>query len=147
MKICAKIIGVLSVLVLLLFICYKIAQDYGVEWATPAEENIVLREINTATPKRIVEIYFWATNHHSKRVLKALGLDIEGDEIRKLELISIKGLKSKTPDQKVFIVRFQAFIRFDKVSGFKNGNIVEWTFTVNRSKKDDRWQIGNYGWG
>lgn len=146
MKTCAKIFGVMCVLVLVFFVSYKIAQDHGVEWATPAEENIMLRQIDTATPKRIVDIYFWATNHHSKRVLRAVGVDVDGDEIRKLELISIKGLKSKTPDQKGFTVRFRAFIRFDMMSGFDNGDFVEWTFTLNRSKKDGHWQIGNYGW-
>jgi hypothetical protein len=146
MKICAKIIGVLSVLVLILFVCYKIAQDYGVVRATSAEESSMLHKLQKATPKEVIEICFWATNHHSKRVLKAVGADVDGDEIRRLELISIKGLKSKTPNEKVFAVRFQAFIRFDMESGFKNGDIVEWTFTLNRSKIDGHWQISNYGW-
>ena len=78
MNSCILKFNILWLIVLLLFICFRIVPDNVFKRASQAEENRMLREINTATPKRIVEIWFWAANHHSQCVLNAVVPGAEG---------------------------------------------------------------------
>ncbi len=147
MKCCGTTIGILCALALLLFVGYKAAQNYGVERATFAEETIVLRDLNKATPKHVVEIWFWAVNHHSKRVLKECSHSKAGwDGIKKLELISIKELVFQAyHDSRAFTVRFKPFTRFGMETGFEDGGNYEWTFTVEQLKTGEHWRVVSCG--
>ena len=126
-------VGIVCALIVIGFAGLKLARNVGVERATREEETAVLRSLDHSSARDALDAWFWGVNHHSGRVVgERSELGESWDDVKRLEVLSVKEVKPASSSERCYSVRFRPYSRFGRGAGFTDGTMEEWMFYLRR---------------